>query len=185
MSVLGTIDVLESELWPQRDARDPLGLFGWRVTQAGDGTGGGNKVIVEIASSRRHAYVYKIYDMVIAQTVGAVASRTAKVRILTNWPNIDLEPGIQSYGSLWVGEHSGTSAGLTVPQSGFFRQTPFAGNYKDLLIFDPSTQTGPMAIAELEIANVDVTTFSFEGYGYYWDRSVMGTPGGPRNPGTS
>lgn len=183
MSVLGTVNVIESALWPQRDARDPLGIFGWRVSQAGDASSGSNKIVVEVAEALRHAYVYKIYDMIIAQTVG-ITTTSAKMRILSNWPNVDPDPGIQAYAALWVGIINGATL-FTAPRAGFFDTNPFAGNSKEILIYDPSTRIGAMQIAEQEVVNTDVTTYSFEGYGYYWDRSVMGTPGGPRNPGTS
>lgn len=184
MSVLGSVFVIGSELWPQRDARDPLGIFGWRVTQAGDATGGQNKILVSVESLQRHAFVYKIFDMIIGQTVGVAVSTFAKMRILTNWPNIDVDPGIQAYGSVFLGTMSGTGV-LSAPFTMFLDGNPFSGNSKDLLLYDPSTQSGDMVIAEQEVVNTDVTTYSFEGYGYYWDRAVMQTPGGPRNPGTA
>lgn len=184
MAVLGSIAPIESELWPQRDARDPLGIFGWRGTQVGDATGGGNKVLIEVPASLRHAFVYKIWDMIIVQTAGTPASIAGKMRILSNWPNIDPDPGIQAYAAMFIGTLNGASA-LSAPDIGFFNVNPFNGNSKDILIYDPSTQSGPMGIAEQEVQNVDGTTFSFEGYGYYWDRAVMSTPGGPRNPGTA
>lgn len=184
MSVFGTVDVLESELWPQRDARDPLGIFGWRVTQVGDATGGANNITVQVPAARRHAYVYKIYDMLIAQTTGSKVVTVGKLRILANWPNIDTQAGIQAYGALFIAPVDGSDS-FTVPKSGFLTANPFNGNTRDILIFDPSTQAGNMAIAEQEVVNIDTITFSFEGYGYYWDRSAMAAPGGPRNPGTS
>jgi len=184
VAVLGSVNVIESELWPQRDARDPLGIFGWRVTQAADASGGSNKILVQVPELLRHAFVYKIYSMTLAQTVGTVVSQTLKLRVLTNWPNVDIDPGIQAYGAFWMG--SGDSDVLfTVPAGGISNAQPFIDSIKDLLIYDPSTQTGDMVIAEQETANTDGQTWSFEGYGYYWDRAVMSTPGGPRNPGTA
>lgn len=184
MAVTVFTDVLESELWPQQDARDPLGIFGWRVALAGDATGGSAKCSVQIAEDRRHAYVWKIYDMVIAQIVGTPVVKTAKLRILTNWPNIDTQPGIQAYGAVWF-PTLGAEPSFTVPNAGIESNRPLPLQSKDLLIYDPSTQTGDMGIAELEVDNTDGFTYVFEGYGYYYDRSVMSTPGGPRNPGTA
>jgi len=184
MSVLGSVFVIGSELWPQRDARDPLGVFGWRVTQASDASGGSNKIVVKVEEDQRHAYVYKIYDMLIVQVAGTVIAAVSKMRILTNWPNIDVQAGIQAYGAIFLGGLTG-SGSLTAPNSAFSGLNPFSGNSKELLIYDPSTTNGDMDIAEQEVVNSDNVTFSFEGYGYYWDRAVMQTPGGPRNPGTT
>ncbi|MGR3295936.1 MAG: hypothetical protein ACUZ8A_06880, partial [Candidatus Bathyanammoxibius sp.] len=57
-----------------------------------------------------------------------------------------------------------------------------------LLLYDPRqpASLGNTNILELQLAvNTDLATYSFEAYGYYWDRSVMQTPGGPRHPGSS
>lgn len=184
MAVAGDIFIVESELWPQRDARDPLGIFGWRGALAGDVSGGSIKATINVAEAIRHAYVLKIYDMHVALVVGTPATVGGKMRILTNWPNIDLQAGIQAYAAFYLGVISGTTV-LDPPDQGFTDQNPFNGNSKELLIYDPSTRDGDMAIAEQEVTNTDGLTYSFEGYGYYWDRAVMNTPGGPRNPGTS
>ncbi len=184
MSILATVNPIESELWPQRDARDPLGIFGWRTAVATDASGGSVKVTVEILDSLRHAFVWKIWDMIIAQITGGAQATNGKLRILSNWPNIDPQAGIQAYASLYVGSMGGNNS-LTAPNTGLFDVSPLNGNQKDILIYDPSTQSGDMAIAELEVVNTDGLTYSFEGYGYYWDRAVMQAPGGPRNPGTS
>lgn len=184
MSILNRVNPIESELWPQRDARDPLGIFGWRLTIPTDASGGSVKCSVDIEAGKRHAFVWKIFDMVIAQITGGALATNAKLRILTNWPNIDPQPGIQAYSTLWVGSMGGNNS-LTPPNTGIFDVSPLNGQQKDILIYDPSTTAGIMPIAEQEVVNTDGLTYSFEGYGYYWDRSVMNTPGGPRNPGTS
>lgn len=184
MSVSGTVNILESELWPQRDARDPIGIFGWRVLQAGDATGGSNKIFIQVPEQIRHAYVMKISDMIIAQIVGSIVATVGKSRVLTNWPNIDVDPGIQTYGTSHFFTLTG-DASFTAPRAGPFDAEALPRGLGDLLIYDPSTQTGDMVIAEQETVNTNNTTYSFEGYGYYWDRAVMSTPGGPRNPGTA
>ena len=184
MAVVGSVDVIESQLWPQRDARDPLGIFGWRSALTGDATGGSIKLSVEVPDDRRHAYVYKIYDLQIGQILNTPTGVTGKMRILTNWPNIDAQPGVQAYGALWIGSIGGDVL-LTAPFMAFLDVNPFSGNSKELLIYDPSTRTGAMVIAEQEVANTNTLQYTFEGYGYYWDRAVMAAPGGPRNPGTT
>lgn len=184
MSVTSTVIPIESELWPQRDARDPLGIFGWRTAIATDASGGFLRVQVNIEASKRHAFVWKIWDMVIAQITGGAQATNGKLRILSNWPNIDPQAGIQAYASLYIGSMGGNNS-LSFPNTGLFDVSPLNGNQKDILIYDPSTQSGAMPIAEQEVVNINGLTYSFEGYGYYWDRSVMNTPGGPRNPGTS
>jgi succinate-acetate transporter protein len=43
-----------------------------------------------------------------------------------------------------------------------------------------------MDILEMQRGNnLDLATYTFEAYGYFWDRAAMETPGGPRHPGSA
>ncbi|KKL17299.1 hypothetical protein LCGC14_2486920, partial [marine sediment metagenome] len=59
-------------------------------------------------------------------------------------------------------------------------------NDRFILIFDPRQGAGVLNMIELEMGvNVNTDTYAFEAYGYYWDRSVLNAPGGPRHPGSA
>jgi len=54
-----------------------------------------------------------------------------------------------------------------------------------ILLFDPRPVAGAFDIVELEISvGVLDRNYAFECWGYYWDRQVLNTPGGPRHPGS-
>lgn len=183
---------VESPLWPQGDARDPLGVWGFRHGVTGDASGGSIKVITRVVAGKRSAYVYTAYAAQVAQLTGASAATIAKLRLLTNWPNVDPAPGVQAFSTLMVGRivgggnltapHTGPGADATIPGS-----TPWiGGNERFILLFDPRQPAGlgALDILEFEIeTNTNLATYSFEAYGYFWDRSVMQAPGGPRHPG--
>ena len=74
---------------------------------------------------------------------------------------------------------------FTPPTFGAIRN-PIGPADRFLLLFDPRQQGGDVDIVEIEFGeNRDLATYSFEGYGYFWDRSVLDAPGGPRHPGSS
>lgn len=187
MAITTTVDVLESELWPQGDIRDPLGLWGFRVAVTGDATGGSIKATVTIPVDRRAAYVYTAYSAIITVTsVTAAAAFSGKIRLLTNWPNVDPQPGVQAYGAAKHFELRGADI-FTPPQEAPHEISLIGPLDRFLLLFDPRPAIPTtLNIMELELAeNTLADTYSFEGYGYYWDRSVMQAPGGPRHPGSN
>jgi len=188
MAISVTVEPLESALWPQGDIRDPLGVWGFRRGVTGDASGGGVKVNCEVPAARRSAYVYTCYSLNWAQLTGTRDSQTVRSRLLTNYPNIDPIPQVQGYatntGSLTIG-----SANYTAPIQGVQAHQPLIQDVdRFVLLWDPRQQStlGNLAIVEIEQSvNTDLATFSFEGYGYFWDRSVMQAPGGLRHPGSS
>jgi len=185
MTVVGTVEVIESAIFLQGDVRDPLGIWGFRSRLVGDGGGGGMKLTAEVAASKRSAYVYTLYQAQAAQVVGVPATDICKLRILTNWPNIDPQADVQAYGSLKIITWAG-AVDLTVPDAGPFDQSLVDPQDRFLLIYDPRASGDAMAIVEMVVGkNVSGDEISFEGYGYFWDRSVMQAPGGPRHPGAS
>lgn len=130
--------------------------------------------------------VLTIYSAMITNIAGTLTSQTAKSRILTNWPNIDPQAGIQAYSTFRTIALAGDSQ-LTVPQLGP-EQFPLIDPVERFIpIFDPRPGTSNMDILQLEIANnIGVgTDWSFEAWGYWWDRSVMQAPGGLRHPGSN
>jgi hypothetical protein len=74
---------------------------------------------------------------------------------------------------------------FTAPTGGVAGQLVLP-NDRFLLLFDPRPGAGDLVIAEIKYSdNVDAMTTIMELYGYYWDRSVLQAPGGPRHPGAS
>jgi len=173
-------------LWPQGDIRDPLGVWGFRIPATGDASGGSVKATAFATAGINAAYVYTLYSVNIAELAGtAIVSTAAKLRILTSWPNVSPIAGVQAYSSFQIVDFNGADV-FTAPIAG---QRDFAlvqPNDRFLLIFDPRPGAGQLNMVELEIGlNTDLATYSFEGYGYYWDRSILQAPGGPRHPGAS
>lgn len=187
MAISVTGDILESQLWPQGDIRDPLGVWGSRTLVTGNGTGGSTKIAIGVPADRRAAFVYTVYSVNAAKLTGAASTETAKTRLLTNYPNIDPLPGVQGYSSAFFTSWT-QPVDMTPPVGGFASVFPLGPFDRFILCFDPRQEQtlGRMEVIEIEINdNVDLETWSFEAYGYYWDRSVMNAPGGPRHPGSS
>lgn len=185
MAIAQTVDVIETALWPQGDARDPLGVWGARLGITGDATGGSIKVGMVVPQDKTGKYIYTCYDINTAQLTGAFTPTSAKFRLLTGWPNIDPLLGVQAYGAFRVYSFNGAAL-FTAPVVGISNEQPFSSPMRFLLLFDPRANAGQLTIVELELAlNLDLATYSFEAYGYYWDRQVLDTPGGPRHPGSS
>lgn len=184
MAISTTIEVQPAALWPQGDVRDPLGVWGFRVGVTGDATGGSIKIVAQAPAGLRAAYVYTCYSLNCALLTGSLTGGTRlKVRLLTNWPNVDPIPGVQAYGSMLSANMN--ELNVTAPRGGL--TDPVIGPAdRFLLLFDPRPTGGVLELVELELAdNVDAATYSFEGYGYWWDRSVLQAPGGLRHPGST
>ena len=141
------------------------------------------KVTIQVPQELAAAYVFTCYSALIAQISGTPNGDIAKCRLLTNWPNIDSQAGVQAYATAIVRTML-ASASFTAPVS--VPIEPFVTpNDRFLLLYRPGKATEPMAIVELEFnGNVTSDVLSFEAYGYFWDRAVMTTPGGPRHPGS-
>ncbi len=183
--VQGSADILLTALWPQGDVRDPIGIWGFRTRLTGDGTGGGMKVLVNVPAEQNAGNIYTAYSATITQVVGTPNPGAGKVRLLTNWPNVDRQPGINAYGSMRLFTIF-ASTGFSAPTSGPLDVALVSPNERFLLLGDPRPTAGVLTIMELEFdENVLNDELSFEGYGYYWDRAIWNTPGGPRHPGAS
>ncbi len=188
MAISETAPPIEYQSWPQGDVRDPLGIWGFRHGITGDATGGTIKVILAVLEAKRSAFVYTVYSAHIAQLTGVVGALNWKLRIQTNWPNIDVQAGVQAFSTLKIGNFNGAT--FTAPNMGPF---PPGGpmvepNDRFILLYDPRQPAtlGSLPILEYELSgNVDTNTYSFEAWGYYWDRAVMQAPGGPRHPGSA
>jgi len=180
-SVLTTI--FSQGMWPQQDARDPLGVWGGRQILTADVTAGPLKVEFQPGADRAGAFLYTCYS---AQIAGLTANEAAvgKCRLLTNWPDVGAPIGVQGYGSLQIVNINGAST-FTAPFSGPFELAFVQAQDRYILLFDPRPVAGAFTIVELELDRaVDTRLYSFECWGYYWDRQVMQTPGGPRHPGS-
>lgn len=185
MAISEIIDVLPTAMWPQGDIRDPLGIWGFRKGITGDASGGSLKVTAQAPAGQAAAYVYTCYSALIAQLTGTFTNATIKVRLLTNWPDVDPDPGVTGYSSAFAATLAGTAV-FTAPGAMPFDHQLIQTIERFLLLFDPRVSAAPLSLVELELGlNIDLATYSFEGYGYYWDRSVLNAPGGPRHPGSN
>lgn len=187
MAIANDVVVLPAALWPQGDIRDPLGVWGFRLGITGDASGGSIKTTAIAPAGDAAAYIFTCYALTFVQLSGAIGSASIKSRLLTNWPNVDVIPGVQGFSTYEVLGMSGGS-NFTPPTSGVGSSNsfPINNNARFILLFDPRPSAGPLAIVEMELnENVNLATYSAEGYGYFWDRSVLNAPGGPRHPGAS
>jgi len=186
MTVSATVDVLPQQTWPQGDVRDPLGIWGFRTSVSGDASAGTINLVARVEAGQAPAYVYTVYGLTVTQLTGAITAELVKIRLLTNWPNVDRQAGVQGYGSVRMVTISGSS-GHTDELTGWLE----AGVGVDplqrfILLYDPRGSDTVLDLIAFQLpTNVNPSTFSFEGYGYYWDRSVLQAPGGPRHPGSS
>jgi len=187
MSVLETVNIVETALWPQHDARDPLGVWGARDLISGDASGGVIQSQIQVSAARRAGNVYTCYSAMSVQTGGTSDTATLmRLRLLTNWPDIDrITAGAQGFAT-W--RSSPIEAGFGTDPTGGPANELISPNDRFILLLDPGVvgAGNPMVLVEiLRNANVDGATYSFEAYGYYWDRGVLNAPGGPRHPGSS
>ena len=185
MAIEEQATVIQTALWPQGDMRDPLGIWGCRLGVTGDASGGSIKVQFRVPALRKSSYIYTAYSVIGVQLTGTATNVSIKTRLLTNWPDVDIGVnGVQGYA---------TAFAATIVQDGQFTSPTAVPNTtliregdRFLLLFDPRPTGGPLDIVELEWGeNVDLATYSFEGYGYFWDRSVLNAPGGLRHPGSN
>ena len=186
MSISETQEVFTSQQWPQGDIRDPLGVWGGRNSIVGDGGDDFVKTDFLVPAERKAAFVYTCYSAnASGLTTLTTTAFTSRIRLLTNWPNITLEAGVQGYGNN-QGVEMITTTQSSQPQSSI-RQPLVNAHDRFILLYDPRAQgTIPITIVSLEInANTLNDQYIFEVYGYYWDRSVLQAPGGPRHPGAS
>lgn len=186
MSQALEVNLLTAQLWKQGDIRDPLGVWGARRAVTGDASGGEIKVGITVLQAERAAYLYTCtaVNLGVVSAVGAT-SLNGICRLLSNWPNIDPQVGVQGFATQEL-RVIGIGGFTTAPQGGPI--TPFLGpNDRYILLFDPRPGIpSDLTIVELKLlVQVLADVYSFEAYGYYWDRSVLDAPGGPRHPGAS
>jgi len=188
MSIASEVPVIEHQLWVQGDIRDPLGIWVARLGVTGDASGGEIKVGIIVPAERRSAFIYTCYAVTPAQLTGAVPSaQNVGCRLLTNWPDADLSTGVQGFATFRQAKIFG-DATFTAPLAGGAQEGELIQpNDRFILLFDPRPDAvNNMTIVEMKWGeNVDLATYSFEGYGYYWDRSVLNAPGGLRHPGSA
>lgn len=183
MAITQSGDVVPTGIFSPRDVRDPLGVWGVRIAVTGDATGVPITVQMNVSAERKAAYVFTCYNIVATKLSGSTNSNVnLKSRLLTNWPNLSDSAGIQAFGTVrrtllqfdgsWTGQ-------LYAPADPILDR-----NDRFILLYDPRPSGGAITIIELQMPeNENSATYAFEAYGYYWDRSVMDTPGGPRHPG--
>ncbi len=185
MSIENDAIVRAQEIWPQRDARDPLGVWVRRFGVTGDATGGAITVTFIAPADRRASFVFTCYNLTAVQLTGTPIATTVKARLLTNWPDADPEAGVRGYASAIAAvtlTDADFSGQVSVPPNGLVEP-----NQRFILLYDPrqNPALGTLDIVEVQWGvNTDLATYSFEAYGYYWDRAILTTPGGPRHPGS-
>ena len=187
MAIAETVELLAAQTWQQLDIRDPLGLWGARHRITGDASGGSVKTTILTPTGEGSAFVYQCMAVTVnIIDVVQIVNTIAKCRLLCNWPNIDPQVGVQAFNTTRFVNFAGSS-NFTDPVGGESAQ---GGNFiqpndRFILLYDPRPTAGQLSIIELEVSdNVLATNYAFEAYGYYWDRSVMDAPGGPRHPGS-
>jgi len=185
MAIDLSVGLLAHQLWPQGDIRDPLGVWGSRQIVVGDASGGSIKVATEAPVTIAGAFLYTCYSaVVVISDAGQVSTQPIKLRLLTNWPDVGAPAGVQGYGSMIVVPMNG-DAQFTGPSVGP-SQPLIQPADRFILLFDPRPVAGAFNILELEFGlNTDGLSHTFEAWGYYWDRSVLQAPGGPRHPGSN
>lgn len=184
MAVIATTEVTETQTWPQGDIRDPLGVWGARGAMTGDATGDDIVLLVNVPLLKRKAFLYTVNSAMIGQIVGTGVVGNVSARIISNFPNIDLDAGVVGFSKV-IGRSMtdlGTAAPFFAPDDPLIEP-----NDRFIVCYDPSpVNPNPMTILELKFqVNTDARVWVGEAYGYYWDRSVMNAPGGPRFPGQS
>ncbi len=184
MSIALTTEILATQTFIQGDARDPLGIWGGRLIVTGDGTVGGTKVTFQVPADRSAAYVYTCYSAFVGQLTPPIVIFQAKCRLLTNWPDVGPISGVTGYSTTRVVALAGDDD-FTAPMTGPLDPL-VSPNERFLLLYDPRPgRNSVLQLVELEYGgNLDTIQFAFEVSGYFWDRSVMEAPGGPRHPGS-
>jgi len=183
------IPVIETGLWPQHDARDPLGVWGARNLVNADASGGTVTAQIAVLGARRRSRIYTCYNAMSVVTTETVqeTSTGIRCRLLTNWPDVDPSSSSITGFATWSRAAVVDDGGALVPTHGPVTPLVFPQD-RFILLFDPGVVRAgtDMVIVELSRnANVNTNVYSFEAYGYYWDRSVLNVPGGPRHPGSS
>jgi len=156
-----------------------------RLLVTGDASGNPITVGYRIPLGKTGAFVYTCYRLTATLLTGSpTGNENLKVRLLTNWPNISDVAGVQGFGTLNI--YDLRSDSLLTPGESAPERPIVEANDRFMLLYDPRARQADMNIAEIVWSdNQDAATYAFEGYGYYWDRSVLNAPGGPRHPGSS
>lgn len=179
MAIAENTAVLAHAIIKQRDARDPLGIFVNRHLITGDASGGTIKVSIAAAQTY-HIYALTAFTLSV-QTLAA--DSIGKLRLLTNYPPALPDGGLSAFAWNRVFIISNTS--MTAPGDSMgISQGAIGLETGKVLMFGGDFQTVvPQNIIELEIEdNILNQSYFFEVYGYFWDRSSILVPGGPRLP---
>ncbi len=187
MAVSGTVSVLQSALWPQGDARDPLGIWGGRLGLTGDASGGGLEALFIVPQARKSSYIYTCYAANLAVITGVPnTALNGALRLFTNWPPADPLVGVRPFNTNNIAIIQ-VDTNLFDPEGGARQGQLLQPNDRYLLLYEPRPSVaGDMQIAQMTLAvNTDLATYSFELYGYFWDRAALDAPGGLRHPGSN
>ncbi len=190
MAIAAIANVNPTILWQQRDARDPLGVWGGFILLTGDATGGGMRAIFQVPAGREGQYVFTAYSASISQVSGTLVAMSSRITLFANMPNIQSAAGIQGYEMRRVGagesggQHNGSAN--FVSNVGGLTQQLIGPLDRFILLYDPTPGGNVLQIADLQVTlNTDTIPLEFSMYGYFWDRAVLTTPGGLRHPGSN
>ena len=184
MSITEQSAIVQTAIFTPRDVRDPLGVWGGRNGITGDASGEFIKTQFFVTALEKASYVYTCYSAHVSKLTGAIVRGPIQVRLLSNWPNIDPQAGVQAYSTANTQISEGSASfpsPITTPED-----ILIGPNDRFIPLFDPRPIGGNMFIVEMTFEdNVLADTYAFECYGYFWDRTVMDTPGGLRHPGST
>ncbi len=181
MAITTLKDILASGLIFQGDARDPLGIWGGATSQVNSGSGGSTRITFRVGTTDSNlSSVFAISGLSVLQESGTPRSDLVKFRMFTNWPSVDFQAAITPFNSA----HAAVFVGSTLFTGGV-AVAPFNDTVpaiRGLLSWDPRGLSQPLLLCEFEMANISGTTVLVSVQGYFWDRAVLNTPGGPRFP---
>jgi len=180
MSEVAQVRLLAHNIFKQRDSRDPLGIWAFRSEQAGTATGGVFKVQVQSDEVDR---IFTCVGLNLTAD-GITVAVQGKYRLLCNQPPADLEGG-QAGVSIARNIDVTNFSNATAPADNWDAISPYESQLEHILLFGGvQSSRDPQNILEMECGgNALTVTYFFEATGYFWDRQILESPGGPRWPG--
>ncbi len=186
MSITTAVILQQAAQWPQGDIRDPIGVWGAKWIVLGDASGDEIEVTINTPLGAAAAFVYTLYDVNIEHSAGALVSNALMMQWFTGWPDVEAAAGVEAAHTNVVGVIQGDAGLGSAPIGAINANGPlWRSEQRFLLSFDPRFgHQSSRTLAIIKLVNIGVGT-NYTGflYGYYWDRSVMNAPGGPRHPG--
>lgn len=180
MAIDETVTLLAHNMFVQRDARDPLGIWNSRTVVAGDASG--NPIRVTITAAQI-SHVYILMGITISFDSSS-AGQVIKYRLLTNRPPANPTGGLAAFAYNRTGITTNTT--FNPPSDNIFDTNVDVQTSRILMFGSDGQSAVPQPIMELASGGNNPgtgITFFFEAYGYFYDLDgVLNAPGGPRYP---